>query len=305
MKKENLKFYNINQSPLYKLSSKKKFYKLFQSNHSIINNQIISNIFSHLDNYLFKFKKDGRDFYELKKELKYINKKLFIFLSKIETPSYLFSKKGKSHIDNAKYHLGNNFLFKVDISQYFPSINKQKVFHFYRKHLKMSPDIAELLCKFTVFDNHLSQGLSTSPILSYLVNQDMFNKISSYIGNNLRMSVYVDDITFSSDVSIGKRTQDKIISIIESYGYKVKPEKIKYYKSGKHKKITGLIISKHNQLKIPNRIREKIIKQYPPKENNKNGKPKDIKQCQLGRIYFARIIEPNSFKKKLNELKNS
>lgn len=307
MKKEKKLPYNINQSPLYKLSNKKKLYNLLSSNNQIINNNIISNIFSNLGNYLSNFNhKNGRNLYELKKELKYINKRLFGLFSKIETPDYLFSKKDRSHIDNAKFHLGNDYLFKVDISNYFPSINKEKVFSYYRKHFKMSPDIADIVCNFTVFGNplHLSQGISTSSILSYLVNQDMFNKINSYIDSKLKMSVYVDDITFSSNNPISKKMQEKIIKIIESYGYKVKPEKIKYYKQGQHKKITGVIISKNNELKVPNKIREKIIKQTPPNENRKDGKPKDINQCQLGRIYFARIIEPDSFNKKLNELKN-
>lgn len=307
MKKEKLKFYNINQSPLYKLSSKKKFYELFISknlSNSIIIKQKVSDIFANLDQYLCKFKKDRRDMYKLMKELKYINKKLFSLLSKIETPDYLFSKKGKSHIDNAKYHLGNEYVFNIDISSYFPSVKKYKVFNYYRKCLKMPPDIADLMCKFTVFDDHLSQGLSTSPILAYLVNQKMFDSLFNFIKESMFMSVYVDDVTFSSNNPISKSKRDKIIKIVEDSGYEVQSKKIKYFIKGKHKIITGIVISKYSKIQVPNKIKKKIINNEPPKQNPKDGKLKNINSCQLGRIYFARMIEPKSFKRKLAEIKN-
>lgn len=119
----------------------------------------------------------------------------------------------------------------------------------------------------------------------------------------LTISIYVDDITFSSNKPITTKTKKNIIKIIESYGYKIKLEKTKYYNKNKHKNVTGVIISKDHKLKIPNKIRESIIKQTPPKIKHKDGTLKDINQCQLGRINFARTIEPNSFTSKLNEIK--
>lgn len=88
-------------------------------------------------------------------ELKIIQKRIKNYLSMIEVPNNVFSGiKGKSYYDNAKMHTGINRrnLYKIDITAFFPSISRDKVYRFFLNDLDCSPDVAEILTSLTTFD---------------------------------------------------------------------------------------------------------------------------------------------------------
>ena len=172
-------------------------------------------------------------------ELKAIQKKLKKILSKLDYPEYVFSGvKGRSYPDNARLHAGNKYLYKIDITAFFPSISREKVFHFFINKFGVSTDIAEKLANFTTIDldkasidnpqkvnaflkdkgintrNHLISGSPASQLLSYLVNQDMFDQLHALSKRNgITMSIYVDDITFSAENYISARFKTMIKKI--------------------------------------------------------------------------------------------
>lgn len=77
--------------------------------------------------------------------------------------------------------------------------------------------------------NHLMTGSPCGPILSYLVNEDMFNemkKVCDY--KNINMTIYIDDVFFSSTKPISSSFKKRIIKIITKNGYNVSKRKIKY-----------------------------------------------------------------------------
>ena len=107
--------------------------------------------------------------------------------------------------------------------------------------------------------NHLCTGASPSPILSYLVNQAMFDEMKCLCdANGIAMTIYVDDTIFSSNNEISTNIRSKILDIVAKYGYKVSIKKVKYYSVYEVKKITGVVIRSDGALDIPNRLRFKI-----------------------------------------------
>lgn len=223
-------------------------------------------------------------------ELKTIQKKIKNGLSKSIFPNNIYSGlKGKSYIDNAKEHINSKYLFKIDISAFFPNTPREKVYRFFKDDLNTSPDVAEILTNFCTFDlsyniteeiekfllqkkikhkNHLCTGSSPSPILSYLVNKKMFDELNLLCTkNNLIFTLYVDDAFFSSREPISSKTRKKIINIITKHGYNISKNKIRYYTPKNTKKITGVIITPENELKIPNKLQFKIFKYIKEKEN--------------------------------------
>lgn len=163
-------------------------------------------------------------------ELKTVQKSIKTLLGKIEVPDNVFSGiKGKSYSDNARQHLGEGTrnLYKIDLTAFFPSINRETVYRFFFEDLCCSPDVAEVLTNLTTIDlkkldqkflsevydflaakgvkcyNHLISGAPTSQILSYLVNHKMFDELQALSDNNdVIMTVYVDDVVFSSEHNI-------------------------------------------------------------------------------------------------------
>ena len=137
-------------------------------------------------------------------DLKIIQKRIKQMLGKIVVPDNVFSGiKGRSYTDNARMHIGvkRRNLFKIDLTAFFPSISREKVYRFFYEELCCSPDVAAVLTNLTTIDlektqakdldeiynflkakgvsctNHLISGAPTSQIMSYLVNHQMFDEM--------------------------------------------------------------------------------------------------------------------------------
>lgn len=141
-------------------------------------------------------------------------------------------------------------MLKLDMSKFFPNTHRNKIYNFFLKKLKMAPDVAKLCTDITTINykekhvyiekgvyqymktkhikikNHLPSGTPTSKILSYLDNLDMFEKIIKYCKkHNLLCSIYVDDITLSTNRRVSFEEEKQIKAIIKKYGQKISKEK--------------------------------------------------------------------------------
>jgi len=232
-----------------------------------------------------------------KPELKSIQRRIKSMLYKLPVPDYVFSGiKGRSYADNAFFHAqnGSSFLFKVDLTAFFPSISREIVYNFFRDDLSCSPDVATVLANLTTIDlekahtrdlpsvkgfliqkgvtcyNHLISGAPTSQILSYWVNRKMFDELYMLsTKQNITMTIYVDDITFSSRNRISRRFRATVLKVIQKYNYQVSKKKTKNYTKHYPKLVTGVIIDSNGNPTIKNSLRKKIaeehryLRQYP------------------------------------------
>ena len=76
------------------------------------------------------------------------------------------------------------------------------------------------------------------------------------------MTVYVDDITFSSENRISKRFREQIFAIVRKYGYQISRSKVKKYTKSYPKLVTGVIIDSTGKPAIKNSMHEKIIHEF-------------------------------------------
>lgn len=222
----------------------------------------------------------------LKKSLKKLNKILSSSLierikkdgRKIEIQydvEYLHSSmKKRSYETNAKTHRGNNYVLAIDIQNFYPSIKEYKVYSFFNRELDLDTDIAKIytiLCTCPKEDPTINpncdfgigQGLSTSPILAYMVNYRMFDYIYlKALEYGIEMTVYVDDVVFSSDEPIPQKFIDSLFSIIKQNGMNIKRKKLHLYKKYSTKKITGVLITSTNRMRVTKSKHEELMYQY-------------------------------------------
>ena len=310
-------FLSYSNSKLYRLESKRLLKYIFKinSNHWFRQSYVLSKIEPYID--ISSGKKrlieapDG--------ELKQIQKRLKILLSTLPVPEYVFSGvKGRSYVDNARFHIGQKFLFKIDMKAFFPNTAREKVYNFFRNKLLVAPDIAKLLTNWTTIDldrfdaieiqevndfiagkgikvrNHLISGSPSSSILSYFISEDMFNRLNEVaLENKMTMTIYVDDVIFSSETRISYKVRIKILNIIKEHGYQVLKEKVKYYHKFSAKKVTGVIINSNGDFSVPNILQYKIIKNFRllKNRNSEEGIMKSLK----GQLVAARQIKKNAF----------
>ena len=130
--------------------------------------------------------------------------------------------------------------------------------------------------------------------MSYLANIDMMNELHSYSSKNgLFMTVYVDDIVFSSDEFISNRVTNRICKIVSKYRYRVSTSKRRLYVNDYPKRITGVIIDKEGSLAIPNSLSQNIMVELERCQlHSANGYSKNR---LLGLVASARQIDPNAF----------
>ena len=254
-------------------------------------------------------------------ELKTVQKRIKTLLGKIEVPDNVFSGiKGKSYSDNARQHLGEGTrnLYKIDLTAFFPSISRETVYRFFFEDLCCSPDVTEVLTNLTTIDlkkldqkclsevydflaakgvkccNHLISGAPTSQILSYLVNHKMFDELQALSDDNdVIMTVYVDDVVFSSEHKISSEFRKTVLSLIRKYNYQVSRKKVKGHSRTYPKLVTGVIINSEGKATVKNSLREKIMFEHKYLRNN----PTDKKSRQRlrGLVTAARQVDKSAY----------
>jgi hypothetical protein len=205
------KSYHLDQSPFYKLNSKKKLARLLHLDIVKLNH-----LSSTSDNCYSEFplkKKSLYDRYFATKEpksrlvenpnqpLKVVQKRISELMAKIVAPHFLFCPaKGKSYLSNAALHSKARVVKTLDIQKYFPSTSSKRVYWFFHSRMLCSKDVAATLTRLICYKGHLPTGASTSPIMSYFANIDAFQAIAGICElNSITVSIYVDDITLSGD----------------------------------------------------------------------------------------------------------
>ena len=192
------------------------------------------------------------------------------------------------------------------------------MYKFFKNDLKASSDIANILTNFVTIDltlcdiqkpkaieqfllskgikttNHLISGSPASQILSYLVNHNMFDELQTFCDkNDIIMSIYVDDITFSSQNKISHKHKEIIYNIISKYLYRLSKTKVKYYTNKYPKSVTGIVILPNSKLIIPNSLHHKVIKEL----HNYKANPQDehSRKRLQGLIVAAKQTDPTIF----------
>lgn len=232
--------YDINQSPLYKLNSRKKLANEILR-ISIFKMESLASSGDCYEKFDIKQGEKSRRIEIPKPALNKIHKRIFFLLKKINKPDYLHSGiKGRSYITNAKKHATNEPISKIDIQRFFPSISKVMVYNFFRDTMKCSQDISAILAKLCTCDNHVPTGSCISQPIAYYSTLPLFEDISKISKeNDVKFTLYVDDMTFSGNKATPAFLW-KIKQLIHSFGLKY--HKCHFFPEKSNKFVTGVLI---------------------------------------------------------------
>lgn len=232
-------------------------------------------------------------------------------LDKIEHPAYVTAfAKGRNTVLNAKIHEGRMYVLKVDIANFFESINVRRVYGVFCNmgyDKGVSAWLASLCTSILdeykygelgdqeevqiLFDElkskkepFLIQGAPTSPALANIICQRMDRRMMG-MANKLgfNYSRYADDMTFSSDDKSNLPKFGMIKRVVENEGFQLKEEKTEFLHKGNKQIVTGLLVDDH--VRVPGRYKKDIMRH--------------IHFCQKygGRSHFHRIAPGKAFGK--------
>ena len=280
-------FYSIKQSPLWGLSSRKRLCTLLRIESCDKLEKFLSGHGRHYKEFDLTVNGKSRRIITAIGEMKIVHESFSRLIRRVETPKYHMSKKNHSSNIHAKFHSDNDYLFTTDIRDFFPTCTRERVAYSFKKHFKMSGDIAFILSKLLCYQDKVSQGCHPSDMLSFWSNRSMFDQINDFCENKgFLFSLYVDDVAISSKEKISHNDRYQIIKILRKNGFDVKKNKTKYFKKGSVKHITGVVI-KRGRIEIENSKRKKFFSFLDISEKNN----KDSLSA-MGLYYYCRNIDP-------------
>lgn len=209
-------------------------------------------------------------FYKLKTIQKCINEVLkAVFVPHSNTTGFV---QGRSIVDNAKFHIGKQFVFNTDLENFFPSTKFRRI----KAVLELSPfkltnskrnSFAEeekgilktpgreylgfLIANICCMNGALPQGAPTSPIITNIICQRLDKRLLRFAKENkAAYSRYADDITFSSNYRAFnlsfKKNLKKIIEGEEKF--KINFDKERIQNSKERQIVTGIVVNEKSNV---------------------------------------------------------
>ena len=161
---------------------------------------------------------------------------------------------------NAKAHLGNKQILKIDIADFFGSIKKYRIIKAFEK-IGYPPNISQVLAELCTLEGKLPQGAATSPTLSNIIAYDMDVKLISVAQkNNLAYTRYADDLTFSGEDISFEPVFSEINNIVREEKFVIQRKKTRFLTEKKRKIVTGISVSSGEKLMIPKAKKREIRK---------------------------------------------
>lgn len=209
-------------------------------------------------------KKSGgfREIYAPCGNLKWMQKCLNVIFKAIYTPSIHATgfTQGRNIVDNARIHINQNYVFNIDLSDFFPSIDQARVW----KRLQLAPFnfnkevanvIAGLCCIKSIRSTaekafsecyNLPQGAPTSPLITNAICDKLDRRLAGLAKRfGLRYSRYADDITFSSMRNVYQENSEfrkELQRIITDQHFVINPKKTRLHHRGQRQEVTGLTV---------------------------------------------------------------
>lgn len=178
---------------------------------------------------------------------------------KIKKPISHGFRKGASIFTNASVHRGRRFVFNVDITDFFDSINFGRVYRFFvkNKDFALTEGVAKILAAIACHEGKLPQGSPCSPVISNLIGQILDIRLAQLARKyGCSYSRYADDLTFStnervfpsaialSNIDHSWAPGAALSKAIEKCGFQLNPKKTRMQYCNSRQEVTGLIVNR-------------------------------------------------------------
>lgn len=195
--------------------------------------------------------------------LKQLLKAISIILESLYEPSacVMGFTRGKSVVDNANAHLGQNYVLNLDLKDFFPSISEYRLRNKLQKTpFNFSKEIAGIIAsacsvkweKPNISQHVIPQGSPASPVITNIICTSLDRKLTGLAARfHLKYTRYADDMTFSSMhtsmygeniYSPNSTFFTELRSIIEKEGFTINEAKTRLQKKGSRQEVTGLTV---------------------------------------------------------------
>jgi RNA-directed DNA polymerase len=233
-------------------------------------------------------------------------------------------RRGRSSVTHAALHAGQRIVIRMDLKDFFPSIQYARVHALFEK-LDYSSSVAELLARICVnrapqdiFRDrliggslpwierqalkapHLPQGSPCSPALANLCAYRLDIRLEALAQSlGASYSRYADDLVFSGDrdlARVAERFHIQVSAIALEEGFRINTRKTRLMREGTRQQVTGVVINRH-----PNIARDEYDRlkatltncvRHGPASQNHDMHP-NFRAYLAGRISYVKMVNAN------------
>lgn len=214
----------------------------------------------------------------------------------------------KSIVDNAKYHVKKDVVVNIDIKDFFPSIDFNKVFYMFY-NLGYTKELCYALSKLVTYTGVLPQGAPSSPYIANIIMKNIDLRLDSFSKKiNSDYTRYADDITISGSRNVVSQIPF-VIRIIENEGFKINADKLKIQYRRSRQEVTGIVVNDKLSIKkeFKQNLRQHIYycKRFGVYEHLKYIGEEGrffYKEYLYGHAYFIKMVEPKCGEMFIREL---
>jgi RNA-directed DNA polymerase len=183
---------------------------------------------------------------------------ILVFEPKVCVQGFVRGRSIKSHAD---LHCGRKWVLKVDLADYFGTINFGRVRGMFMSGpIGARQEAATVLAQLCCWENQLPQGAPTSPVVSNLVTRSLdlaMRRVAKRFG--CFYSRYADDLTFSTnrtefpsqlatlyreDGQWRTKIGDALATEIHAAGFSINDKKSRLMRFDTRQVVTGLVVNK-------------------------------------------------------------
>jgi retron-type reverse transcriptase len=158
--------------------------------------------------------------------------------------------------EGANRHVGAQFLWNIDLRDFFPSVAEAQVRAVYLG-LGYPVEAATFLAKLCCLEGCLPQGAPTSPMLANLAFAQADSEIRELSkDSDIVYTRYADDLSFSSHAAIPGEFRKTVSEIIGRHGFAINPEKTRLVGPRCRREVTGLVVN--TRVSVPRKTRRQI-----------------------------------------------
>jgi len=152
---------------------------------------------------------------------------------------------GRSHLTAASEHLRAQWIVSLDLENFFPSTPTGEIRHSLLELGYRERDSLDILVKLLSYEDRLSQGAPTSPVIANIALAKIdksLSAISKELG--IRFTRYADDITFSGLERLANANDiiNRVIELLAGTPWRIANQKIHVAESPDRLKVHGLLV---------------------------------------------------------------
>lgn len=191
-------------------------------------------------------------------------------------------------LEAAKKHCGAQWVYSLDLRDFFPSIKTQQVVEGI-KSIGYSMHAADVISRLCTLNGKLPQGSPASPVLSNLVFLQTDAELVKIAANyGVRYTRYADDLVFSGVAAVPNGLQETVNALLIEHGWQIAEEKEHLSVLPARLKVHGLLVHGENP-RLTKGYRNRV-RAYRHLIANEKVAAKDMAKIK-GHIAYALLIE--------------